>query len=116
MPVRRRAVKPHAAENGGALRACNLAAGGTRAQSTRSPPVRALDLRVPEDVAVTGFDDAPWASWVRPRLTTVREPTAAIVAAACDLLQARVVRQELEAGRGRRTPSPSPRARAASPQ
>lgn len=35
--------------------------------------VRAANLRVPEDIAVVGFDDIPAASWVRPRLTTVAQ-------------------------------------------
>jgi LacI family transcriptional regulator len=30
-------------------------------------------LRVPEDIAVTGFDDAPFATTVKPSLTTVRQ-------------------------------------------
>jgi DNA-binding LacI/PurR family transcriptional regulator len=30
-------------------------------------------LRVPEELAVVGFDDIPAASWVRPRLSTIAQ-------------------------------------------
>jgi DNA-binding LacI/PurR family transcriptional regulator len=32
-----------------------------------------MNIRVPEDLAIIGFDDIPAASWVRPRLTTVAQ-------------------------------------------
>lgn len=32
-----------------------------------------LNYRVPEDIAILGFDDIPAASWVQPRLTTVAQ-------------------------------------------
>jgi len=35
-----------------------------------------MNFRVPEDIAIMGFDDVPAASWVRPRLTTVAQNPA----------------------------------------
>jgi LacI family transcriptional regulator len=43
-------------------------------------------LRVPEDIAVVGFDDIPIARYVAPALTTIRVPIAALGAAALNAL------------------------------
>jgi DNA-binding LacI/PurR family transcriptional regulator len=37
---------------------------------------RGAGLLIPEDLAVVGFDDIPLASYVRPSLTTIRQPTS----------------------------------------
>ncbi len=49
---------------------------------------RALGLRVPEDVSVTGFDDTMTAATADPPLTTVRQPHADKGAAAVRMLLA----------------------------
>jgi LacI family transcriptional regulator len=49
--------------------------------------IRAIEeagLRCPEDIAVTGFDDAEWAATMRPALTTMRQPAAEMGEAALD--------------------------------
>ncbi|MFD1719951.1 LacI family DNA-binding transcriptional regulator [Amnibacterium endophyticum] len=45
-----------------------------------------LGLRVPQDLSVVGFDDVPEAAWLTPQLTTVRQPTAELGAAAVRML------------------------------
>ncbi|MCB8881122.1 LacI family DNA-binding transcriptional regulator [Acidisoma cellulosilytica] len=47
-----------------------------------------LRLRVPEDVAVVGFDDIPMAAWPAYRLTTLRQPVEAMIAATVSYLTA----------------------------
>ncbi|MFN8377604.1 MAG: LacI family DNA-binding transcriptional regulator [Anaerolineae bacterium] len=36
--------------------------------------IRGTGRRVPEDVAVAGYDDVPMAAWSNPRLTTIHQP------------------------------------------
>ncbi|MGB9775970.1 MAG: LacI family DNA-binding transcriptional regulator [Anaerolineae bacterium] len=48
--------------------------------------LREAGLRVPEDVAVVGFDDVPLASMVEPPLTTVRQPIEQLGSMAVELL------------------------------
>lgn len=48
--------------------------------------LREAGLRVPENVAVVGFDDMPIASAVEPALTTVRQPIERLGSMAVDLL------------------------------
>ena len=52
--------------------------------------LRERGLRVPEDVAVTGFDDVPVARHLTPSLTTVRQPIRRLGADAFELLHAMI--------------------------
>jgi LacI family transcriptional regulator len=64
----------------------------------------ALGIRVPEQLSVVGFDDAPIADVVWPALTTVRQPIAQMAEVAADLLLTAV------AGKSAPTwPDPMPR-------
>ena len=55
--------------------------------------LRALEQagrRVPDDVAVVGFDDMPMAAYTHPPLTTVRQPLDQMAAAMAELLMAQL--------------------------
>lgn len=58
-----------------------------------------LDLRIPEDIALVGFDDNPSSAHMRPALTTVRQPFSVMGQRAIELLlrlveQSRSARQK----------------------
>lgn len=48
------------------------------------------DLAIPDDIAIVGFDDAIWATALRPPLTVVAQPTYKIGQTAAELLLRRV--------------------------
>ena len=48
--------------------------------------LRDLGLRVPDDIAVVGWDDGPWAPLLDPPLTVVAQPTEQIGRLAAELL------------------------------
>jgi LacI family transcriptional regulator len=48
--------------------------------------IREANLRIPEDVAIIGFDDIPTASKMDPPLTTVRQPVHSLGALAVETL------------------------------
>lgn len=56
--------------------------------------IQEAGLRVPEDIAVIGFDDIPLAAQVQPALTTIRQPiaqkSAQAVSILLDLIEGRV--------------------------
>ncbi|ARM90981.1 DNA-binding LacI/PurR family transcriptional regulator [Rhizobium leguminosarum] len=47
---------------------------------------RERGLRIPDDLAVIGFDDIPMASWSSYRLTTIRQPVERMVQEAVNLI------------------------------
>lgn len=60
--------------------------------------VNAHGLRCPEDIAIAGFDDFPWADSFHPRLTAVAQPSFAMGEEAVRLLVDRMSKRRV--GRG----------------
>ncbi len=61
---------------------------------------RELGLRVPQDVAVAGFDNVEFSEFTQPPLTTVQQPTAEMGRLAAELLFDRIEKKD-----GRRAPA-----------
>jgi LacI family transcriptional regulator len=51
---------------------------------------RECGLRIPDDISITGFDDTPQASFVYPKLTTVRQPLEQMGRVAVKMLLAQI--------------------------
>ncbi|NLS03906.1 LacI family DNA-binding transcriptional regulator [Rhizobium sp. P32RR-XVIII] len=54
-----------------------------------------LGLRIPEDVAVIGFDDVPEAAWLSYRLTTFRQDPVVMARRAVELMEKRLANPDL---------------------
>lgn len=52
-------------------------------------------LRVPDDIAIVGYDDVPLAAWPAYDLTTVRQPLNQMVYASVDMLLAQIAEGEI---------------------
>ncbi len=52
--------------------------------------IKQMGKRIPDDVALFGYDDVPWMEAVSPALSTARQPIAAIATRACETLFARL--------------------------
>ena len=51
-------------------------------------------IRIPDEIALVGFDDVPWATSLNPPLTAVSQPSQEIGSAAADLLLDRLAQPE----------------------
>jgi DNA-binding LacI/PurR family transcriptional regulator len=58
--------------------------------------IRERGLRVPDDIAVIGFDDLPWTSLLDPPLTVVSQPAYEMGARATERLVKRLTNREYE--------------------
>ncbi len=47
-------------------------------------------LKIPDDIAVVGFDDIQFSSFIHPKLTTIRQPVDLIAFQACNLIIDRI--------------------------
>lgn len=56
--------------------------------------VHEAGIRIPDEVALVGFDDMPWATSLNPPLTAVSQPSQEIGSSAAELLLDRIARPE----------------------
>jgi LacI family transcriptional regulator len=73
-----------------------LATGNNLATIGAMHGLRELGLRVPDDVALVGFDDFEWADYFEPRLTVIAQPCQEIGREAASLLIERITKPDGE--------------------
>ncbi len=62
-------------------------------------------LRVPQDIALVGYDEFPWAGMLRPPLTVLNEDSEAIGVSAAEILT-RIIDEQIRDEREGRPPTP----------
>lgn len=76
--------------------------------------IREVGLRIPQDIAVVGYDDTDLASCMRPTLTTIHQPREELSLVTCErLLELIRTSHAGRAGRAGRSPRPARGARSA---
>jgi LacI family transcriptional regulator len=68
--------------------------------------VRAAGLRIPDDVSLVGFDDAPWFDLLDPPLTTVAQPVNELASASVAAMLSLLAGETGETGETGRTGQP----------
>lgn len=58
--------------------------------------VQEAGLKIPDDIALVGYDDRDFAEWLRPALTTVRMPSYEMGQAAAELMLQQIAGEELQ--------------------
>lgn len=48
--------------------------------------IKKMDISIPDELGIIGFDDPDWASILNPPLTVVSQPTHALASTAAELL------------------------------
>lgn len=48
--------------------------------------IMSMGLKIPDDIAIFGYDDLPWMEAVRPKISTTKQPIEEISAKACEIL------------------------------
>ena len=59
--------------------------------------LKEMGIRCPEDIAIVGFDDHPWATVSNPPLTVIRQPTYDIGKQAAEMLLKAIVGEDAQA-------------------
>jgi LacI family transcriptional regulator len=61
--------------------------------------IRERGLKIPEQIALVGIDDPPWAELTNPPLSTLAQPVRRMAEAAVELLLQRIERGRTSCGR-----------------